>query len=426
MTAWLGHGHDGRLTVWGAGYVGLSSALHFAARGHRVLVRDILPSRVAEISRGEVHLPGFEEWTGLELAPFVARGTLSSALADTPISDDDRVHLLALPTERDGRPWLDPIDEVFGRLSGTSAELCIIESTCPPGTADRLSRTTGLEIAVSPRRDWFLGAGRDIRSLPRVVAGTSPAAAERARDILATVSPQILLGTQTSAAELAKCLENSIHHVIAQYVTQIARAYPEHDVNEALELAASHWRIGTTYFAGVGTGGYCVPVATSFLITAAQVEGVVSIGEDALRFGDDQREFVANLLARDPGARIGILGLTYRGDVPSVAHSPFLDIARQLRKQGREILVHDPYLARDKLLDLADAGPLDYPEGLRDCTSLLVGPAHAMYRDLSPADVRSYFRPGSFVLDNEGVWAELEPAFSASQIRYRRIGDGYG
>jgi len=413
----------GPLTVWGGGYVGLSTAMHFATHGIRTVIRDTSARRVCSINAGHADLPLFEDWIGITLAPLVRNELITAINAYDDIDPAHRTHFVAVPTERDGRPWLGAIEDVFRLLRAVRPHLCVIESTCPPGTSERLFLEHGFPIAVAPRRDWFLGAGKDLATLPRVYGAVSRSVADTAHQLLKIVSSDLRRATTCTEAELAKCLENSIHHVVAQYVTQVSRAYSGNNVNEALALAATHWRMGTTYYAAAGTGGYCVPVSTAFLLAGTVNNQVLSIGREALRFGHDQRTCVANTLAQASAGRVAILGVAYRGDVPSMTLSPFVAIAGILLAQGVHVAIHDSYFSAPALAGLLGGTSLEYPHGLSECGAVLVGPNHKQYRALTPADVTRYFVPGQTVLANEGCWEHLREAFYANGISYKRIGD---
>lgn len=396
--------------------------MHYAANGIACVVRDTSERRIDEINSAQLRQPRFEEWTGIPLDPLIESGVLRAIAAGSPIPQTS-AHIVAVPTESDGVPDTTIVEDVIDRVARTKPWLCLVESTLTPGTCKRLCASyPEMALAVAPRRDWFLGDDKTLETLPRVFAGEGQIAHERASALIGRVSRDLRPAATCEVAELTKCIENSLHHVIAMYCTQLARAYPDESVAEALDLAASHWRIKTKYFASAGTGGYCVPVATSYLRAGSEQSDVLSIGTAALAFESDQRKYIAGLLSDSCEGVIGILGLTYRGDVPSAALSPFMDIATLLANAGRVVLAHDPYVAAPSNGNHS-VRAMGFPAGLARCETIFVGAAHRIYRDIPTSVLLSHLRPDALILDNEGAWARHRDEFLRAGVRYARIGE---
>ena len=412
-----------RLFIWGGGYVGLSSAIAFAARGVPVLIYDPSADRVQSIEKGCLQMPGFEKWIGMEVAPLVLAGLLRAALLPSFVPKN-AVHLVAVPTESDGEPNLSTVRQVLSQIAPSSPALAIIESTLPPGAGRRLgAEFPEIPFVAAPRRDWFLEEGRDLRSLPRVYAGDRPFAAAAARAILSIVSDQLQEASTIAVVELTKCFENSVHHLIAMYASQLSRAFPNLNVNEAYRLATGHWRVDNEYFASVGTGGPCLPMATRYLLVSEDRESGLGLATEAIGFDDDQRRFVADLIYETVSSPIGLVGLTYRGNVPLLRYSPFVEIGRDLASRGCPILLHDPFCAEDAEHAIPGAKSLPLDRLIAQCEFILVGASHDEYRSELCESLLTGLRPGSCILDNEGTWSSFSTAFEEAGIWYRRVGD---
>lgn len=409
------------ITVWGGGYVGLSTALSFARRGVRVVVVDVNSARVSQIQSGHSGLPGFEEWTGASLKELVDNQLITARVRADRDALGAEVQVVAVPTERLGLPWDGAIDDVF-RLLAPSTGVCIVESTLTPGTAARLAALyPHLRLAVAPRRDWFLGADKTIDLLPRVFGGSSAEASALARPVLSLVSRHLEEASSAPIAELTKCLENGMQHLLAVYACQMSRAYANIDVNEAFRLAASHWRVGSEYFASSGTGGYCVPLSSAYLAVGADPAAELSIVEAVRSFEREHLEFVGGVLERGPQP-IFFLGLTYRADVPVFALSPSLRLATMLQSSGRQILIHDPYWSKRAGLALSEIDSVGFADGLEQAETIFISAAHAMYRDARVDWLLGRLKVCRFILDDQGVWEKYATAFREAGIDYRRIG----
>ena len=412
------------LVIWGGGYVGLSTAMSFATRQVRCHVYDVNSGRVQAIAAGRPDLPLLESWIGIPLAPLVSAGHVVAAHPDHSPVPRHAVHIVAVPTERNGVPWSGAVRDVLARISTADPQLCIVESTMTPGTCDELHADfPNVALAVAPRRDWFLADGRDLRSLPRIYCGTTPAVTAATADVLAIVSRQLHPASSCLVAELTKCIENSLHHVCAMYATQMDRAFPDCDVNESFRLAAGHWRVGNTYFASAGTGGHCLPVATNHLLAAPARQHELTLCAEAQRFDLEQRQYVAGIIANDAEGPVGVIGLAYRGDVPMPTLSPFAEVARLVSEQGIDVLVHDPYCADAVLPTIPTGRRAELPEILANCSWIFLGAGHQVYQQISTAYLLRHLRRGQTVLDNEGTWANHAQALEEVGVRYHRIGD---
>lgn len=409
------------LIVWGGGYVGLSTAMHFAAKGVKTQIIDIDQNRVEAINSGRAALPQFEEWVGFALHPLV-QGKMLHASAELTITPGRHIHVVAVPTEESGLPSSSAIFEVMGKISQLETNLCIIESTLVPRTAEVIAkRFPHLRFAIAPRRDWFLGPGLDLRSLPRVIGGSCREAVEDASSVLSIVSDHLVEASSASVAEMTKVVENGIHHLMASYTSELARAFPEIDINEVFKLAASHWRIGTVYFASSGTGGYCVPLASRSLTEAAPSPESISLVSAALSFEEEQRKFVGALLSRKSAGSVGFLGVSYRGDVPILTLSPFVDIARKVHSYGRTVYVHDPYF-ESGTGELKDFHAFNFPEDLSLPSLIFVGASHHIYKSCPSSELLPHLREGQIIFDNEGTWEEMADEFRGKGVIYHRIG----
>ena len=412
-----------RLIVWGGGDVGLSAAIAFAAEGTPSTIYDTDPDRVTAIMRGGVSLSGLEQWTGRPLAPLVSCGAISATHPPEEIPLGS-VHVIAVPTELGGRPWDGAVRDVLSRLTSSKPTLCLVESTLTPGTCEAFHlEFPEVPLAIAPRRDWFLGYRRDLRSLPRVFAATSGEATSLARAVLSIVSDHLQEASAPSVAELTKCIENSLHHVSAMYATQLARAFPDWNVNEAFRLATGHWRINTTYFASAGTGGHCLSIATQHLLFSSHRRENLTICDQAQRFDQEQRVYVADLIEQWTSGPVGLIGLTYRGNVPLLRNSPFAEIGKILGTRGLPVLFHDSHCGPEAERDIPGGRSVALIDVLQRSRFILLGATHDEYRQLTIGFILSHLKRGTMILDNEGLWERFSSDLENAGVRYRRIGD---
>ena len=161
-----------KLGVWCLGYIGFSSIAYFARAGVTCIGTDIRKDTIEDTNKGKATIPNLDFWLGFDTRPLAQNGKIN-ATADWKkmISNDVLVHLVTIPTEKDGKPYHDILKDVISKLSNFKnietehPPLVIVESTLTPTVADSivipLFEKNGLKVGkdillgVAPRRDWF-------------------------------------------------------------------------------------------------------------------------------------------------------------------------------------------------------------------------------------------------------------------------------
>jgi UDP-N-acetyl-D-glucosamine dehydrogenase len=438
------------LVVHGLGYTGLTAAVTFAKAGQTVLGYDPDLAVVSAVNAGQPRAGEFLGYLDVDVKRLVDEGRLRATwnLAEALVSSRCATHLIAVPTERNGKPDDRIIRDALAKLFAAhgprvpSPLTVIIESTLQPGTLDRFLaeypvaraapetlRQAGVCIAVCPRRDWFADPKKNLATLARVVGGYEPCCTEAAFAILQRVTPpDLLLTTDYRTAELTKALENALFHLPIMYLHQLALALPKHNVAEAARLAATHWRFrsfGDLYL-GFGPGGRCVPLGQEYLVAAARYESGsghdLELGEMALEAEPQFHEAVARAVSAWRARRILVLGVAYRPDFRDAGRSPGLAVARELARLGGEVTVHDNLWPQEELGRLAGSGLQATSDkfliGYFD--AVLLATPHSVYLDWPE---RLAWSPGQIVLDAQGAWVKYRDFFRAADVTYRRVGE---
>jgi nucleotide sugar dehydrogenase len=408
-----------RLAVWGLGYIGLSTAEAFADAGVSVEGHDIDLDRVQAIS-------------ALELPRISA-----SAVVDNVLTGRCTVHMVAVPSEREGQPYDDALLSVAGTLARAIQHgelagvrpLVVIESTLTPGTFDRLVLPVfahhGLEIGhdlllgLAPRRDWFLAEGYGLRELDRVYAGSDEQSADAIRAVLSLVNDTLHRAADHRVGELVKCVENAYRHMDITLANELSLAFPDVDMVEVLRLAGTKWNIGT-YHPSFGTGGYCIPLSSRYLLRGAQHPDALHLLSATVERDDQMRLLVADAVA-DAGPVV-ILGVAYKGGIKVDILSPAKAIVARLTELGVPVVVHDPMYSSAELDRILGSGLTtdDLPAAIRAAGTVLIIPDHPEF--LGDEYIKLLNEPRTSVLtvlDNHGVLANV--SWSA-HVRYKRAG----
>ena len=388
--------------VVGLGYIGFSTAVHFACAGCYVTGHDIDANRVTALNNGVVYIDNIQFWVGFDYGPLVTAGMLS---ATSNLSDLDRADVIfvSVPTEQNGLPFMGIMDQVLRNVLEIAPDaLIIIESTLTPSWLDRFLGDRSTRIAVSPRRDWFVDPGRNLKTIPRIVGGVDDKVTAEAAEVLGRVSKTVLKAPSYREAVLGKVVENAYRHVDIILANQLCLAFPNVDVRTVLELAGTKWNINS-YYPNMGVGGYCVGPSSHYIYDGAPQKLPLSLLREAINWSAALPVLYADMLGGYE--KIAFAGLAYKGGLKVDILSPPIEVAKELIRRGKEVYVHDPMysaLEQEKLVPGATAAV--FPAGLGECDMLVLAADHMEYR-VSPAAV-GQLSQGITILDIHGIWAD--------------------
>jgi UDPglucose 6-dehydrogenase len=353
-----------RLTVLGAGYLGIAHAACMASQGYQVLGVDVDAAKVAQLNAGQ--LPIFEPGLAVLLQDGLASGRLTFTTSYAEAAAFGDVHFICVGTPQcrgADRADLSQLDACIDALAPRLSRRCLIVGKCtvPVGTAavaaDHIARlTTAAEVCWNPEFVREGHAVEDTLRPDRIVVGVT---SEWAEQVLRTVyARQIAAGaeffvTDLATAELAKVAANAFLATKISFINAIAEVCDAAGANvaELAKILGSDPRIGHACLQpGLGFGGGCLPKDIRAFLARADELGV---GE-ALAF---LREVDAVNLARRTGMvdlacevvggsvegkRVCVLGAAFKPGSDDVRDSPALDVAQILHGLGAEVVVHDP------------------------------------------------------------------------------------
>lgn len=341
------------ITVIGAGYVGLAVSAGLAELGHRVVCSDVDGEKVERLSAGRLDImePGLAELVRAGLTD----GRLRFAAAPV-VSDADFVFLcVPTPMAADGSADLSIITAVACQLRDRLPEGCVVvnKSTVPVGAAARLSELLDGRAPVVSNPEFLRegSAVHDFLHPDRIVVGSDdPSAARRVATLYAALSAPVLV-TSAASAELIKYAANSFLAVKLSYANAIAELCERlgADFADVIKGVGQDHRVGEHFLrVGPGWGGSCLPKDTSALLhTASAVGQDFSLLEAAIATNLRQRSRVVAKI-RDAlggelrGARICLLGLTFKAGTNDMRDSPALAVGAALAAEGAELTGHDP------------------------------------------------------------------------------------
>jgi UDP-N-acetyl-D-galactosamine dehydrogenase len=411
------------VAVVGLGYVGLPLAVALS-RHFRVTGFDISPARIAELRSGA-------DSTG-EVEPARLAAAAIDFTADPAALSDCGVIIVAVPTPIDANrnPDLRPVTGASATVGKhlAAGSVVVFESTVYPGLTEEicvplLEEHSGLvcgrdfTVGYSPERINPGDKVHTLENIVKVVAGQD----EPTRRLLARLYGTIIAAgiheaSSIKVAEAAKVIENTQRDLNIALMNELSLIFERMGIDtlEVLEAAGTKWNF-LPFRPGL-VGGHCIGVDPYYLTFKAQGMGynpqVILAGR---RINDDMGKHVADTVVkrliraghRVRGARVGILGLTFKENVPDLRNTKVVDIIRELADYQVRVLVHDP-LASPEEARREYGLILDPLSALRDLDALILAVPHQSYLDtLSPLTMRTWFRD-----EGQGIVADVRGALS--------------
>jgi UDP-N-acetyl-D-glucosamine dehydrogenase len=378
--------------VIGLGYVGLPLAVAFAQEGCDIIAVDLDPRKIEAIEACDSYIEDVPSAQLREVAQRIHASTHYSRLARA----DAVIVCVPTPLTPNREPDLGPLLDCTRALAEVlqQDQLVVLESTTYPGTTRERVAPLLEESGLAAGRDFHLAfspervdPGRTDytpRTTPKIVGGLTDACAERAEQLYGLVCDTLVRVSTPEAAELTKLLENIFRSVNIALVNELAMLTDRMgiDIWEVLEAAATKPYGFMPFSPGPGMGGHCLPVDPFYLSWRArefdmstefiELAGKVNQQMPYHCVAKTQRALNdAGLPVR--GARIAVLGVSYKPGVGDIRESPALKIIELLRASGADVRYHDPHVASLSEFELHSV-PLE--EALADSDLALIVTAH--------------------------------------------------
>ncbi|HMO16786.1 MAG TPA: nucleotide sugar dehydrogenase [Oligoflexia bacterium] len=415
--------------VVGLGYVGLPVAVAFGRKYKGVVGFDLSSSRVE----------GLRE--GIDKNGDFSKDELSSSNVHYTTDPEDlrrcNFFVVAVPTPIDElkRPDLSPLIKASEILGGVISKGAVIvfESTVYPGVTEDdcgpviekysgLKRGLDFKLGYSPERINPGDKAHRLENIVKVVSAEDDESLELVSSVYSSViEAGVHRASSIRVAEAAKVIENTQRDLNIALMNELAVVFDRMGISskEVFEAAGTKWNF-LRFQPGL-VGGHCIGVDPYYLTTKAEQLGyrpqVILSGR---RINDSMGSFIGQkaiklLIHRDKmvrGARIGIMGLTFKENVNDIRNSRVPDIVRELDEYGASVLVYDPFVSNDDSLHEFGIN-LSSEETFSNLDVIILAVSHQTFVDSGIRNITSRFRSteGSFsgvLLDVKGVFYNTE------------------
>jgi len=406
-----------KLSLIGLGYVGLPIALEFAKK-IKVVGFDIKPERVELMKKGID--------PSNELSPESFIGTDIEYTANPEDLKQASFHIIAVPTPTDKHnlPDLTPVlkaSETVGRIL-KKGDYVVYESTVYPGCTEEdcvpvlekfsgLKYCTDFKVGFSPER---INPGDKNHTLTKIIKVTSGCDSESAEEIAKVYEMIITAGvfraTSIKVAESAKIIENTQRDINIAFMNELSIIFNRMGINtyDVLEAAGTKWNF-LKFYPGL-VGGHCIGVDPYYLSYKAKELGYHPQMIDSGRFINDSmgryigKKTVKQIIAagKSPkGAKVLIMGITFKEDVTDIRNSKVVDVYSELCEYGLNVDIIDPGASAHEVSEEYGIKLAEKPSGKYDAVILAV--SHKEYMDLDEHFFDNLLNSCGIVVDIKGI-----------------------
>ncbi len=394
-----------KIAVIGLGYVGFPLALEFVKKGIKVIGIEIDQGRLKSIAS---RISYISDITNDELKKALTCGNFKASGNFTDIKDADAV-LICVPTPLKGKYLPDisfiknAVEEVA--IHTKNMALVVLESTTYPGTTEEEILPIFEKRGFKHGKDFFLCFSPEridpgnkkfpVQKIPKVVGGFSPLATKLAMEVYHIIIKQVIPVSSARAAETVKLLENTFRLINIGLIDELSMMAHEMNIDiwEVIQAASTKPFGFMPFYPGPGVGGHCIPKDPLYLHWKAKSFGFhsrfIKLASDLINYMPEYVVTRVNhaLLARNcklKGARILVIGATYKKDIKDLRKSPSIDVINSLKKQGARVAYSDsiiPFL-RIRGLDLESVRLTDKNIKKFDCVVIATDHSRVNYTRL--------------------------------------------
>lgn len=415
-----------KLSLVGLGYVGMPIAVAFAKK-IGVIGFDLNKEKI------ELYKSGVDPTN--EVGNEVIKNTKVEFTADPSSLKNAKFHIVAVPTPVNGdhTPDLTPV-EGASRILGqnlSKGSVVVFESTVYPGVTEDIcvpiiEKESGLKCGVdfkigySPERINPGDKVHRLETITKIVSGMDEETLDTVAKVYElVVEAGVYRADSIKVAEAAKVIENSQRDINIAFMNELSIIFNKMgiDTKSVLEAAGTKWNF-LKFQPGL-VGGHCIGVDPYYLTYKAEELGYHSqIILSGRRINDDMGRYVAesavkNLIKADipvKGAKVAILGFTFKENCPDTRNTKVIDIYRELGEYGITPVVVDPAADAKEAKRLYGI-TFEGIEAIKDMDAVIVAVAHKEFLDFDKNKVSSFFNS----LHGKKVFMDIKGLFDRKE-----------
>ena len=411
-----------KIAVIGLGYVGLPLAVEFGKQ-HSVVGFDINASRIAALTAGTDHT--------LEVSDDeLTQATHLSYSSDIQALKDCNFFIVTVPTPIDDykQPDLTPLikaSEAIGSLLKKD-DIVVYESTVYPGATEEVCIPVLEKVSrLTFNKDFYAGYSPErinpgdkehrVTNILKVTAGSTPEVADFVDEVYNLI---ITAGTHKApsikVAEAAKVIENTQRDVNIALINELAVIFNKMNIDTEAVLTAAGTKWNFLPFRPGLVGGHCIGVDPYYLTHKAQAIGynpeIILAGR---RLNDSMGEYVVTQLIKTmikkriqvEGARVLVLGLSFKENCPDVRNTKVIDIVHELQEYNIAVDVYDPWVDSNEAEREYSVMPVSKPVA-NSYDGIILAVAHNEFVDMGVEQIRALGKADHVLYDLKYVFAK--------------------
>lgn len=401
-------GNERLINVIGLGYIGLPTALSFAANGVKVIGTDFNKNIVEKLNEGKTTFKedGLDEL--FELA-------VEKGITFTTEYQKTNAYIVTVPTpyikeskQLDPKYVISAVNTVLDVCE--KGTILVIESTVSPGTMDKYVRPIvedrgfkigeDIHLVHAPERIIPGNMMKELKYNSRTIGADDKNIGEIVKSWYESFCEAEIVVTNIKTAELSKVVENTFRDINIAFANELSRICRREgiDVNELISISNKHPRVNILS-PGPGVGGHCISVDPWFLV--GDYPDLVNIILAARSVNDSQPDFVIERMREimlengiNDLSKVGIYGLTYKEDVDDMRESPTLQMLEKLEKYfAKGLKLYDPWIEEE----CVEGQYMDFDKFLNDVEMVVVMVNHTHIKE------NAYKLEGKIVLDTKNI-----------------------
>jgi UDP-N-acetyl-D-galactosamine dehydrogenase len=200
---------------------------------------------------------------------------------------------------------------------------------------------------------------------------------------------------------------------------QLSLAYPGENMREVLQLVGTKWNIGT-FYPGFGTGGYCIPLSSQYVLDQVQDKSKLTLLRETIKTDKEINILIAKSLIKKGFKKIGVLGLSYKGDLKVSILSPVIPFVKELLKNNIDVEIYDPFFSAEEINKILGIKIFKFPQNILNFDCIVVTVDHNKFK-INHNILKRYLGKCKFILDNNGIWKNYN--LNNSKLVYCMTGD---
>jgi len=408
--------------IIGLGYIGLPLAVAFSQAGFKVLGFDMQPKRVDLVNKGQSYIT---DVTGESLSPIVVNNLLQATTEQSRLKEVDVVCIcVPTPLTEAKEPDLSYVTRESEELSKhlRPGQLVVLESTTYPGTTREVILPILERSGLKGGRDFYLAYSPErvdpgnkkytVRNTPKVIGGIDSQSTKLAELLYHQVAETVVPVSSPEVAEMVKIFENVFRSVNIALVNELAQLCQRMGIDawEVIDTASSKPFGYMPFYPGPGTGGHCIPLDPYYLASKAReydfhtrfIELAAEINERMPYYITSRVMEALNTEGKSlNGARVLVLGASYKRDVGDIRESPSLKLIPLLGEKGAEVSYNDPYITKIQISKQTLTSVELDDERLSSVDCVVIATDHSCY------DYQHIVNNASLVFDTRGATRKL-------------------